>query len=192
MIKLYYTNYIIRNNDIDFNNKSEEEARNFLFNTVNSLNDYSNDVVYNDHKKPDYIDERYHFNISHSKGLVLMGVSDTIIGVDCELIKANKNIDKLSTKIFNDNDFNYFINDDVTTLYSIWTIKEAYLKAVGIGLVSNIKEIFIDYEKCVVTLFGYPTLNFRSCIFNGYAITIVSKSDIEDDIVNLLIHLKKD
>jgi len=80
-----------------------------------------------------------HFNISHSHSRGLIAVNlDTILGVDIQHQRNQKNILKLATR--------FFAPDEITLLkqtpeselknifYHIWVRKEALLKAAGTGL----------------------------------------------------------
>lgn len=78
----------------------------------------------------------FHFNISHSGSYVCCAVSDSEVGID---------IEKISSSIIIDNYKPFFsvaeweqINSDekkrLDNFYSLWTLKESYLKKIGTGL----------------------------------------------------------
>ncbi len=106
--------------------------------------------AYTEKGKP-YIDTKYnyHFNISHSKNLVLCGASRSPLGVDVEYIKA-RDID-LFKNIFSKKEWYYIMNakDQIKAFYTIWTKKESFLKFRGDGLINNLNEICVidlDFE----------------------------------------------
>ncbi len=83
------------------------------------------------------------FNISHSKDTVIAVISNKEVGCDVEkLRKYNENIIK-----------KYFSNEEIDFIKTsknkdeaftrIWTLKESFLKAVGIGLIQHMNEISI-------------------------------------------------
>ena len=79
------------------------------------------------------------FNISHTSGLVACSISTSHeVGVDIESILQNRNFHKISRDFFSEqeaNSLNSIPPHEVKHLfYTYWTLKEAYLKARGIGL----------------------------------------------------------
>ena len=97
---------------------------------------YIKDIYLNEHGKP--LSKDIFFNISHSKGLVVIAISnDSNIGVDVERIRDfdAKMIDYISFK-----EEKAFIKDN-KSFYKIWTNKESLVKCVGTGLTIEIKDI---------------------------------------------------
>jgi 4'-phosphopantetheinyl transferase len=95
------------------------------------------------YKKP-YIEKGPHFNISHSGKMVVVCFSkDAEVGVDIEQIK------EIDTKSMSSN----FHKDEITWLennsfqldqfYTVWTRKEAFLKAKGQGLMEGMDQLSI-------------------------------------------------
>lgn len=83
------------------------------------------------------------FNISHTKGMVICGITDNgKIGVDVEHNrKVHKNV---PIKVYHKNEINYLSETlDVSgdRFFEIWTKKEAYTKYLGTGLRHNITDI---------------------------------------------------
>lgn len=90
-----------------------------------------------------------HFNISHSGDWIICGVHNSPIGVDLELIK---DID-FNTLIYymNSKEINDFLSLPTQQkkhyIYSLWTIKESYIKYLGKGLsLSGLKDISINVK----------------------------------------------
>lgn len=84
--------------------------------------------------------ENLFFNISHSGNLAAIGFSDKEIGVDVEL---KKETDMLSVmKYFCESEQEYLLSyneeDRQDIFFSMWTLKESYLKALGTGLSKNL------------------------------------------------------
>ena len=87
-----------------------------------------------------FIKNMPHFNISHSGNYVIVGFSESNIGIDIELMD-NKNIDSF-IPLFHPNE-QKFINDSPdkkNAFYEIWTRKEAFLKAKGIGITKGLRK----------------------------------------------------
>lgn len=92
---------------------------------------------YNDYGKP-YIDNlpTFHFNISHSDEWVVCATDSLPIGIDIESIRP---IDLEIAKLFFTKEEYEFIRrtpdkDKTSVFYEYWTLKEAYIKAIGKGL----------------------------------------------------------
>lgn len=91
--------------------------------------------------------DSYDFNISHSEGIIAgLIVKGSKIGIDVE-----------KKKIIDFNIINYFLNenekkyfelsfDKKNIFYTFWTLKEAYLKMIGYGLLMDIKSISFNVE----------------------------------------------
>ncbi len=83
------------------------------------------------------------FNISHTKGMIVCGITDKgKIGVDIEhLRKVHKGV---SAKVFHCDEIAYIdlsSDDSENRFFEIWTKKEAYTKYLGTGLRNNITDI---------------------------------------------------
>ena len=90
--------------------------------------------------------KRIEFNISHSEDLVLAGFAlHTTLGVDIEQVRDRTLLDEITRKHFHPDEQYLVLGEngetDVTMFYRIWSLKEAVVKAMGIGI-------------------GYPTSSF--------------------------------
>jgi len=97
---------------------------------------------YNDNGKPSlsgkYRKELY-FNISHSHGAALCGIAvGRSIGVDVEKIRTNISYNKIANRQFSPSEINMLrkspLDEKIQTFFTLWTRKEAFLKATGKGL----------------------------------------------------------
>ena len=80
-----------------------------------------------------------HFNISHSGEWILIGVTNTALGVDVERIKPDFNYQEIISLNFSPKEINYIVqNEPLERFFSLWTRKEAFLKATGQGLNDNL------------------------------------------------------
>ncbi len=78
------------------------------------------------------------FNLSHSGDILLCGLSyRSLIGIDIQQIYPITNLETIIKNYFSENERKYLESQPVDQLknhfFSIWTAKEAYLKAIGKG-----------------------------------------------------------
>lgn len=90
------------------------------------------------------------FNLSHSGSIVACVISRNIVGIDCEVIN-NKYL-HLAPEIFSSKEMEYLNkhsseSEKEDIFFEIWTRKEAYLKALGIGLQDNLKSLSVPISK---------------------------------------------
>lgn len=88
-------------------------------------------------KKP-YI-EGVHFNISHSGRFTIIAISPKPVGIDIEYINEKFDFSTLLNICFKESELNNIHN--IVDFYTLWTRKEAILKASGEGLIDNLHEI---------------------------------------------------
>ena len=102
---------------------------------VIGADDYSlRDIKYTNYKKP-YFDEILRFNISHSGAYVVCVLSKTNkLGVDIELIKQIDLQDVQSQFAPREWMDIQQAQNPLHAFYTYWTQKEAFLKAIGLGL----------------------------------------------------------
>jgi 4'-phosphopantetheinyl transferase len=90
------------------------------------------------------------FNLSHSGGLMLLGVTDGLeIGVDIELHAESLDWRQIATNYFSPREIGMIespASDPArrAEFYRLWTLKEAYLKANGQGLAGNLDQVEIQ------------------------------------------------
>lgn len=81
-----------------------------------------------------------HFNISHSGSIVAVAFSEDELGLDIEQyasVEANK-ISKFLHPL--EREFIEKSDDQISSLFYVWTRKEAFLKAIGTGLQERLTE----------------------------------------------------
>lgn len=89
------------------------------------------------------------FNLSHCAGLVVCAVTiGREIGVDCENINRNAEISNLASRVFSPREQEYLDSapesQRALAFFRLWTLKEAYVKARGIGLSLSLQKFSMD------------------------------------------------
>lgn len=98
------------------------------------------------HQKPVIsipLNRPFHFNISHSGEWVLIAFADSELGVDIEEIKSAFSFQTIIQDQFSEAERNFLLNspDPLIAFYTLWTRKEALLKAWGTGLREDLRVI---------------------------------------------------
>lgn len=96
---------------------------------------------YGPSKKP-YLDG-INFNVSHTKDVALIAISSEEIGVDIEYINSAFDFNEIMPYCFNEAETAFILNSNSPLLnfYTLWTRKEAILKATGEGLTDKLSEV---------------------------------------------------
>ncbi|HCK32190.1 MAG: hypothetical protein CMH32_02345 [Micavibrio sp.] len=90
------------------------------------------------------------FNLSHTHGLTSIVITNNIeCGIDIEQTqKIGQDYLNLAPRIMDECELEYFntldANQKPSNFVSIWTIKESYIKTLGMGLSYNLTDIHID------------------------------------------------
>jgi len=84
--------------------------------------------------KPSLPDGTVHFNLSHSKNSVVLGLAGSDIGVDVETVRDFS--PAVLKKVFTPSEQAQILNapDPKDAFFTFWTLKESYIKATGQGL----------------------------------------------------------
>jgi 4'-phosphopantetheinyl transferase len=86
------------------------------------------------------------FSLSHSASVALVAVArEARVGVDVEVIRARRQLEKLAARVLTPDEFQTWRvvppASRVTAFLRGWTAKEAYLKALGLGLVRPLRTV---------------------------------------------------
>lgn len=90
-----------------------------------------------------------YFNLSHSQGLALYGVSrDFNLGIDLEYIRPMSDLEQLAKRFFSVGEYTAIASLEAhqkqRAFFQAWTCKEAYLKATGDGLAGGLAEVEVS------------------------------------------------
>ncbi|MBN9669595.1 4'-phosphopantetheinyl transferase family protein [Roseibium aggregatum] len=113
-----------------------------------------------DHGKPELIcpsgEPRFRVNISHTKGCAAVALTqDHDIGVDVEWLQRTAEADALAKRMFADSEYRAVVAtsevEKLDVFLSYWTLKEAYVKAIGKGLSQPLDAFAFDLEETRIT-----------------------------------------
>jgi 4'-phosphopantetheinyl transferase len=148
--------------------------------------------------KPFLVEGNINFNLSHSEDLMICGItSGARIGVDIQHIYPVENLDRIIPKILTPAEIKLIENSpqkDKNELFlTIWTAKEAFLKALGSGFNSPVYNINISSIKENTLTLGIDDPRYGSkwniqelAIEPGYkAVLAIEGSDIEIKIISI-------
>lgn len=132
-----------------------------------------------------------HFNISHS-GQYLAGAVSTcsFIGIDIERIKP---IDFDCIDFFmSEKEISYFKEirlkeEKLDYFYTIWTLKEAYSKMLGMGLHMKLTEISMDNQQIKPTLKDVFCHSIR--VDNLYRLSLICSQEMNLNVIHITENL---
>ncbi|BCM89730.1 4'-phosphopantetheinyl transferase Sfp [Abditibacteriota bacterium] len=113
-------------------------------------------IAYNSNGKPflpDY--PQWHFNVSHSQHRALFAVSyGREVGIDIELLRPEISLPLLAPSALCDAERQQLnrAENTVATFLQLWTLKEAFLKAKGLGLSFPLTQIDVSYPNGQISL----------------------------------------
>jgi 4'-phosphopantetheinyl transferase len=113
-------------------------------------------------------DRQVYFNISHSGDYGLIGIADDqLIGVDLEFMQPKSDSLKLAQRFFSPSESVWLntqspANQDVA-FYQLWTAKEAFLKAIGVGISAGLDTVILskNFQKYESLPDPYQTTNWQ-------------------------------
>jgi 4'-phosphopantetheinyl transferase len=165
----------------------------------------------NDYGKPYLLNApNFEFNLSHSEDWVVCAIDTTPIGIDVEIIKS---IDlESANQFFTTKERNYVFSLpdlQVFRFFDIWTLKESYIKTVGLGLslpldsfsiVLNTtnQTIEVETEDSDETTFRFkqysidPNYKLAICAHHNHFPSEVIKIDLAELVENIIVSFKKD
>jgi 4'-phosphopantetheinyl transferase len=99
--------------------------------------------VQNSHGKPALDpavhDAGMHFNLSHSRGRLALAIArHPLLGVDIECSERERRVSRIASRYFSAQETGELLSLSgparLARFYELWTLKEAYIKACGLGL----------------------------------------------------------
>ncbi len=146
--------------------------RNIIIEKTNLKN---NEIVfsYNDYGKPFIINpDNFFFNVSHSGIWIVCAIDNMPIGIDVEHIRP---IDfAISERFFSDEEHSDLIkkkeSEKLSYFYTLWTLKESYIKALGMGLSIPLKSFAVKAYNNYIDLIRSSEPNKGNIFFKQYKI----------------------
>jgi 4'-phosphopantetheinyl transferase len=88
------------------------------------------------------------FNLSHTRGAALIGVTaGRELGIDIERQRPMEDLDGMARAVMSPEELGQWLalppDERMTGFYHLWTRKEAYLKAIGLGLYRSLQEVTV-------------------------------------------------
>ena len=106
----------------------------------------------NEHGKPELISppgmKAIHFNLTHTEGMSACVVTlEKPCGIDAENKNRNNKLDAVASRMFADEECRQLNENELEqTFFYYWTLREAYVKALGIGLSGSSREYYFDID----------------------------------------------
>lgn len=116
--------------------------------------------------KPCLNDYKLEFNTSVSHEYALVAISNAPVGIDIEYHKELKELIPIAERVFSPPELAYLNKqhneeDRQRSFYQTWCLKEAYLKAIGLGLSIDPRQITFDIPTQTLLKFPPQELNFN-------------------------------
>lgn len=150
------------------------------------------DIVFcnNEYGKPFLKDKSIFFSISHSCQWVSVAVDRKNLGIDIEKIRdVNLNVAK---RFFSPDEFEDMMktSDKIDYFFTLWTLKESYVKALGMGLHVPLNSFTIKIGDEIKLLSDKDNkYHFRQfCVDDDYKMAVCAESNLfcnEINIVNI-------
>lgn len=142
--------------------------------------------------KPYIQDYPIHFNMSHSGVWIVAAVASAPVGIDIEQMKRNR-LD-VARRFFTESEYRSLMDrpepDRTEYFYTLWTLKESYLKAVGRGLTLSLNSFAVIWEEgeYFIDINGtFASMHLRIIpLENGYKLAVCATERGIDQSVTLL------
>jgi len=107
--------------------------------------------IYGEYGKPALADQQMHFNLSHTGDQLLMAVANfPHIGVDIEQVRPRTNLQGMAKRCFSSQEYQAWevlpAAKQSDVFYTLWTKKEAYVKAIGRGIAMGLERCEVDWN----------------------------------------------
>jgi 4'-phosphopantetheinyl transferase len=125
------------------------------------------------------------FNLSHSGDFIVIALSHSGIGIDIEYLKRSFDFRDVLTNCFNEEEMSFVLQGDIAlNFYSLWTRKEAVLKATGEGLTDMIQLL-----NCLPDVVSRKEKSFKLITFRvqtDYVLSLAIDAKQTDSVIYLI------
>ena len=95
------------------------------------------------------------FNLSHTRGAVLIGIAiGRELGVDIEWERPIEDLEGMARTVMSDGELLWWNalepKNRMSAFYRVWTRKESYLKAIGLGLYRSLQDVTVPVSADVL------------------------------------------
>jgi len=130
--------------------------------------------------KPGIQNNLIYFNIAHSRNEFAIAVCNNFhVGIDIESIHQDIDIFSVAKSFFSSKECDFIFKSDKADkdrFFLLWTQKEALLKAIGTGLIDNIKELDLSGQDNIMNKSLFDN-SFSDIASNGHYIDSMRISD---------------
>lgn len=195
-IQTIYLKYIFSDN---LNENKNENSKNYNIENISkdmALQFYSKSENLNliiergENGKPYFAGENeIFFNGTHSKDLIAVAMADKLIGVDGESLKK-RNFFDIAKEYFSFNEYKLLKSSSKLEIdfYTLWTLKEAYIKTFGKKIFDIKDSIEINLEERAIynadDLF-FATFSIDNCYIISVCCNIENAEDYKDIIIKV-------
>ena len=117
-----------------------------------------------------------YFNISHTRNAFTIAISKiSYVGIDVENVKRNIEFKSMARAVFNTRERSFIsesCDEARTRFFLLWTRKEAFLKSIGLGIITNLKQIGVSENINLMNKKLLENISDRSCkdhfIYSGH------------------------
>ncbi|MFA3113243.1 4'-phosphopantetheinyl transferase family protein [Acinetobacter pittii] len=163
-----------------------QSVRNRLIAEKLQINSMELEFAKHEHGKPYLLNHTLHFNHSHSQQYYALALSERIkdIGVDVEELDRNVRLDALAKHAFHPDEYETWLSleQDREYWFKVWTIKEAVLKASGLGIRLDLNTLNTQAHPtdhggvCSLPLNG--TFAYQNFIVGNMILTVAWRSEL--------------
>lgn len=107
--------------------------------------------ITDDYGKPYVVGQKIAFNHSHSSDLSALFISDELqdIGIDLEQLQRKVRFESMAQHCFHNDEYRLWQQQGKTSAhwFKVWTVKEAVLKASGLGIRINLNQLNTQIQR---------------------------------------------
>ena len=135
---------------------------NTIISTITKKNISEINYQFNAFGKPFITSLPFHFNISHTENSIAICIGPKPMGIDIEMIRNTTLFEPVAVSHYHPNERTFLLaNDNDETFLSIWTRKEALLKATGTGLDDELSKYDCTREYETAGALRYSLLTYH-------------------------------